>query len=268
MPYNSYDMHKSSPTIDLTPKHVRAARALLAWSQQDLAKSAGVGISTVADFERGSRKPVSSNAQAIRTALEGAGVTFLAGGAVIGPAVPPFAGPAAPGMPVRWVSAQDLAEWGNRTDGAVSLPTLIAKLVQASLDPTLTLRFPSDEGVRHPGWDGITTATIGDTYVPQGRAGWEVSVQSRDTKQKAEGDYAKRTADPDTLNPSTDAFVFVTLRHWPQKEAWAKARQAKGPWREVRVYDADDLVHWIEKHPAVGLWIAARLNKRPPGARG
>jgi hypothetical protein len=24
-------------------------------------------------------------------------------------------------------------------------------------------------------------------------------------------------------------------------------------------------VHWIEQHPAVGLWIAARLNKRPPG---
>jgi transcriptional regulator with XRE-family HTH domain len=260
-------MNESSPPPDLTPKHVRAARALLAWSQQDLAKAAGVGTSTVADFERGSRTPVPNNAQAIRMALEGAGVTFLSGGAVIGPAVPSFAGTVAQGTPVRWVSAQDLAEWGDRTDGAVSLPTLVAKLVQASLDPTLTLRFPSDEGVRHPGWDGVTTATIGNAYVPKGRAGWELGVQRRSIQQKAESDYAKRTADPDTLDPTTDSFVFVTVRHWPQKEAWAKARQAEGPWRDVRVYDADDLVHWIEQHPAVGLWVAARLNKRPPGVR-
>ena len=37
---------------NLTPKQVRAGRALLAWSQQDLAKKAGVAASTVADFER------------------------------------------------------------------------------------------------------------------------------------------------------------------------------------------------------------------------
>ncbi|MEN0654166.1 MULTISPECIES: helix-turn-helix domain-containing protein [Hyphobacterium] len=260
-------MSESSPPHDLTPKQVRAARALLAWSQQDLAKAAGVGTSTVADFERGSRTPVANNAQAIRTALQGAGVSFLAGGAIIGPAVPAFAGAPAPGTPVRWVSAQDLSEWGDRTDGAVSLPTLIAKLVQASLDPSLVLRFPSDEGVRHPGWDGITTAKVGNNYVPKGRAGWELSVQRRNVQQKAEGDYVKRTADPGQLDPTTDAFIFVTLRHWPQKDAWAKARQDEGPWREVRAYDADDLVHWIEQHPAVGLWIAARLNKRPPGTR-
>ncbi len=42
---------------------------------------------------------------------------------------------------------------------------------------------------------------------------------------------------------------------------------AAGPWREVRVYDADDLVHWIEQVPTVGLWLATRLEKRPEGTR-
>jgi transcriptional regulator with XRE-family HTH domain len=260
-------MNEDIPALQLMPKHVRAARALLAWSQQDLAKAAGVATSTVADFERGSRTPVANNAHAIRAALERAGVTFMPGGAVIGPTPPPFVGAAAPGTPVRWVSAQDLSEWGDRADAVFSLPTLVTKLVQASLDPTLQLRFPSDEGVRHPGWDGVTKAATGNAYVPKGRAGWELSVQRGNIPQKAKGDYAKRTACPDTLDPTTDTFVFVTLRHWPKKGAWAKTRQAEGPWRDVRVYDADDLVHWIEQHPAVGLWIAARLNKRPPGAR-
>lgn len=117
-------MTSSSPPTDLTPKHVRAARALLAWSQQDLAKAAGVATSTVADFERGQRTPVANNAQAIRGALEGAGIQFLPTGAIIGPAVPIITKSDHPGAPIRWVSAEDLSDWANRTDGAVSLPTL------------------------------------------------------------------------------------------------------------------------------------------------
>lgn len=260
-------MTKPNPPIELTPKHVRAARALLAWSQQDLAKAAGVGTSTVADFERGSRTPIANNAQAIRAALEGAGISFLPTGAVFGPAVPPIAGTDGSGTPVRWVSAQDLSDWADRTDGPVSLPTLLAKLVQATSDSSIKLRFPSDEGVRYSGWDGVTTSANGNARIPKGDAGWELSAQRRNIQQKATEDYTKRTADPSPLDPATSTYIFVTLRHWPQKDAWAKARQAEGPWREVRVYDANDLVHWIEQHPAVGLWIAARLNKRPPGTR-
>src|ERR1700681_3971915 len=88
MSYIFYDMAPSSPPTGLTPKHVRAARALLAWSQQDLAKAAKVATSTIADFERGHRTPVANKAQAIRPALESASIRFLPTGAVIGPAVP------------------------------------------------------------------------------------------------------------------------------------------------------------------------------------
>src|SRR5277367_5020900 len=108
MSYISYDMPPSSPPSDLTPKHVRAARALLAWSQRDLAKAAGVATSTVADFERGQRTPVANNAQAIRSALEVAGIRFLPAGAVIGPAVPIINKSARQGAPIRWVSGEDL----------------------------------------------------------------------------------------------------------------------------------------------------------------
>ena len=55
---------------DITPAQVKAARALLAWSQQELAAAARVSESTVADFERAARTPVPNNAAAIREALE------------------------------------------------------------------------------------------------------------------------------------------------------------------------------------------------------
>src|SRR5579872_4684648 len=114
-------MPQLDPPSDFTPKHVRAGRALLAWSQQDLAKAAGVAASTVADFERGKRTPVPNNAQAIRGALETAGIRFLATG-VAGPAIPSITPTERPGTPIRWVDAADLAHWADRTDGAFSLP--------------------------------------------------------------------------------------------------------------------------------------------------
>lgn len=260
-------MAQPSNVVELTPKHVRAARALLAWSQRDLAKNAGVATSTVADFERGQRTPVASNAQAIRGALEAAGICFLPTGAVIGPAVPSIAPSERPGAPVRWVDAEDLSDWANRTDGAVSLPTLIASLIRATHGPAIQLRFPSDEGVRHPGWDGRTSTDIGSPYVPQGDAGWEIGSQRNNIAQKATADYQKRTSAPAPLDPAKAAYVFVTPRHWPKKDEWAKARQDEGVWREVRAYDADELVHWIEQAPAVGLWLASRLGKRPADTR-
>jgi len=260
-------MGPSSLTANLTPKHVRAARALLAWSQQELAKAAKVATSTVADFERGSRTPVANNAQAIRGALEAAGIHFLPTGAVIGPATSMLTQSGRLGTPVRWVDADDLANWAGRTDGPVSLPTLLAFLVRATHGGAVHLRFPSDGGVRHSGWDGLTTADIGSDYVPQGKAGWELSAQRKGVAQKIANDYAKRTVNPAPLEPASSTCILVTLHHWPQKDEWAQAQTAASPWREVRVYDADDLVHWIEQNPAVGLWLATRLEKWLPGTR-
>ncbi len=226
-----------------------------------------MATSTVADFERGQRTPVANNAQAIRGALEGAGIRFLSTGAVIGPVVPIVTSSTRAGAPIRWVSAEDLSDWANRTDGAVSLPTLLAHLIRATHGPAVQLRFPADEGVRYPGWDGRTSTDVGSAYVPEGEAGWEIGVQRNNIAQKANDDYRKRTAKPEPIDPSNATYVFVTPRHWPQKDEWASARLDEGSWRKVLAYDADDLVHWIEQTPAVGLWLAARLDKRPPGTR-
>jgi transcriptional regulator with XRE-family HTH domain len=63
--------------MPINPEQVRAGRALLDMSQTDLAKRAMLGLSTVVDFEK-SRRIVSDSAiEAIRTALESAGVIFV-----------------------------------------------------------------------------------------------------------------------------------------------------------------------------------------------
>lgn len=62
----------------LTPAQSRAARALINWSQTQLAEASGTGVSTIRDFETGKRTPIANNLAAIRAALESAGVIFVA----------------------------------------------------------------------------------------------------------------------------------------------------------------------------------------------
>jgi transcriptional regulator with XRE-family HTH domain len=68
----------STKNVDnFTPDQCRGARGLLDLTQPALASAAGLGLSTIVDFER-SRRPVSGAAvQAIREALEQAGVELI-----------------------------------------------------------------------------------------------------------------------------------------------------------------------------------------------
>lgn len=62
----------------MTPAQCRAARALLNLEQADVADRAGVARATLIDFEKGQRAPRETTVAAIRTALEEAGVEFIA----------------------------------------------------------------------------------------------------------------------------------------------------------------------------------------------
>jgi len=251
----------------LTPAQVRAARALLAWSQQELSKHAQVGSSTVADFERGHRTPIANNADAIRTALENAGISFLPGGAVIGP--PPSVVRAARegGTPIRWVNATDLSQWAERRDGQGTMPELLTRLIRAATGMAAGIRFPSDESIQLAGWDGTCEIENGTEHIPSGSSGWEIGTQRTGIVGKASDDYSKRTSDPLGITPEHATFVFATPRHWPGKGKWTAERRKERKWADVRAYDADDLVHWIELYPAVGHWLAVTMGSRPQGVK-
>lgn len=57
----------------------RAARALLGWSTNDLAKAANLGLATVRRFETGNAVQAGS-IETMKGALEAAGVTFVGQG--------------------------------------------------------------------------------------------------------------------------------------------------------------------------------------------
>ena len=61
----------------ITPAQCRAARGLIGWSQQDLAREARIGIVTVHQLEAGASQPRRATLEVIRRAFESAGVEFI-----------------------------------------------------------------------------------------------------------------------------------------------------------------------------------------------
>lgn len=102
----------------IIPAQIRAARALLDWSQERLASAAGVGVSTVRDVES-ERRPLDTAAAAdIRRALENGGVRFVAGSPTEGPGVRLVAGRPSvirsPTVMTMWDGMPFVVEWQGK----------------------------------------------------------------------------------------------------------------------------------------------------------
>jgi len=64
----------------LTGAQIRAARALIGWTQTQLAKAAGVSALSIKNIEAGKTDPKSSTLNAIQSAFEKQNVVFLDAG--------------------------------------------------------------------------------------------------------------------------------------------------------------------------------------------
>jgi transcriptional regulator with XRE-family HTH domain len=68
----------STKNVDkMTPSQCRAARGLLEITQSELAMAADLGLSTIVDFEKRRRVVSVEAVDAIRAALERAGIEFI-----------------------------------------------------------------------------------------------------------------------------------------------------------------------------------------------
>jgi transcriptional regulator with XRE-family HTH domain len=63
--------------MDITPDQCRGARGLLGMTQRDLASRSGVSLRTIINFEAAEGRPIRVVMDAIRKALEDAGIEFI-----------------------------------------------------------------------------------------------------------------------------------------------------------------------------------------------
>ena len=70
---------RSGDILTITGQQLRAARAILRWTAQDVADAARVGVATVrrAEMQEGALGVTAANEAAIQRALEVAGIEFI-----------------------------------------------------------------------------------------------------------------------------------------------------------------------------------------------
>lgn len=169
---------------------------------------------------------------------------------------------------MQWIYLTDLESWAETIPARSTLPRLLRRLVHATLDKGSIdqIDFPSDESVKRKGYDGLLSATSKNSWIPEGVSVWELGC-SKGIEKKANKDYEDRKKQTLETNPKDTTFIFVTPRYWEGKRAWAANKKKEGFWKDVRAYDADDLLQWLEQAPSVEFWFASLLNKRSKQCR-
>ena len=162
---------------------------------------------------------------------------------------------------------KDIENWADRHSAKGQFPRLVRKLLRATLsDRNPIIHMPSGSSVNLSGWDGIVEVERGNSWAPDGVSGWELTCD-KDIAGKANENYKKRTIEPDTIDIKSSTFVFVTPRRWNGKRSWVTERCQEGLWRDVRAYDADVLVDWLEQSEKVMEWFVNELNEFPNAFR-
>ena len=158
------------------------------------------------------------------------------------------------------IKARQIDQWAAGNIRARDrLPVLLRRLIHAGRREPRRVDFSGHDNAQRRGWDGLVEADSATSWVPEGRSGWELSVDARPSA-KAERDYQARLK---MLSPAERAdctFVFVTPRNWPGKVEWVRGKEAAEDWKAVRALDASDIEQWLEETTSPRIWLAHELD--------
>lgn len=163
------------------------------------------------------------------------------------------------------ITATQIEQWADTREAQGLLPILVRRLISATTSAT-KLAIRGGDSVNMPGWDGSLNINVGNAWVPVGQSRWEMGCSEK-VDSKAAQDFETRTKSTAREVASKMDFIFVSPRRWAGKETWRETAAGAKHWREVRVYDADDLEAWLETAPGVELWFREVLGLAGPGVQ-
>lgn len=164
--------------------------------------------------------------------------------------------------PFPIIKARDLTLWADTMQARTEFPVLLRRLIVTTVSGVSRCDFPGYDNGQRAGWDGVVESPVGTPWVPEGRSVWELGT-NQDVERKAIEDFNRRSSDSLGMDISETTYIGVTLRAWaPKRKAdWLHRAKVQNRWKEVRVYDAEDLERWLERSLEARLWLAERLQR-------
>jgi len=164
-------------------------------------------------------------------------------------------------LTMRWITALHLTQFAAQRRCEELLPEIIRKLIIASCEDFPKLDLPVGDSVSKPGWDGSCVVSKVGLMVPKGKSLWEMGRNKSYTKKFRE-DFDKRDRETKSQVKRSSTFIFVTPWKWsrPEKTSFLDKVKSESMWKDVLIYDADNLELWLERCPAVAIWLAQELE--------
>lgn len=169
---------------------------------------------------------------------------------------------------MRWIESTDLKLWANTFYSKFILQEYIQKLIlsTAKINSITFIDFPSRDNANTGGLDGELKSLDETIYIPNGHSIWEIG-EERGIKGKADGDYKKRTEEPNGYDPKECFFIFVTARENKNRKKWEEEKNNLKEWINVRFYDALILADWFDESGTVSCEFAAEIGKYPQNVK-
>lgn len=169
------------------------------------------------------------------------------------------------------LTRNDLINWADTKSAELQLPELVRRLIVASNRNLDVVVVPYGDSVGRSGLDGYVRASVASPYVTAGGSVWEIG-RNKDHVSKANKDLIKRTETTAIFRQQALTYHCVTPRHWEKKAEWVSnpgptKDKVNSHWREIRVYDVDDLLGWLADCPGVDAWFSRKLGKATAGLR-
>ncbi len=165
------------------------------------------------------------------------------------------------------ITSTELENWGNTRDAQGKLPLLIRKLITNSVEKYIPyIDIPTEDSIWKPGMDGIVQTKSDSILGESGIYNIECGVNN-DYQKKFSSDLIKRS---EKLKEKTDAiFVFITTQKIKDKNTLVDSTrqniQKSNLWGNIKVFDADNLEHWLEQDYATAAWMCDVLGKPSDG---
>ena len=158
------------------------------------------------------------------------------------------------------MSRDDLLGWAKGPGADQELPRLLRRLIRETTQVE-RIEFPSGTGVATPGWDGIVECAEGNQFVPDGRSGWEVSVQQSGSDRKARDDYDERVKEVEAEQRRDMDYVAVVCAPWTKARDFEQEKRSLGAFRSVRALNVNHLEDWLECAPSTTVWLSELMGK-------
>lgn len=162
------------------------------------------------------------------------------------------------------ISSTELENWSNTRQSQEKLPLLLRRLITNNLNGKylVNLDIPGGDSIWKPGADGyvqtLENSILGEAGIYLIECGQDENYQT-----KFKNDLDKRSKN---LSPNSNmTFVFITTRKVKNKNIIIAEAQEKNPqtkfWKDIKIFDADNIEAWIENDYATRAWLCDILEK-------